>query len=335
MKNIIYKKENGIARITLNRPKAMNAFTEELFAETKEALIDAEADEHIKVIIFNGTGRAFSVGMDLTVIDLKGFTSDGTTLTAGYAMSDLIEKSKKVTIAQVHGYCFTAGLELMLFFDLAYCTEGTQFGDTHAKFGLIPRWGLSARLTRRVGVIKAKEMSYRAMRVKGAEAERIGLVNRAYKDEEELATEVNKAANDIIKNSFKAIQVTKELYDQRYRMDLDAGVAYELAKDPTEMHTQEELMALIKKNDCIASLIVQVLHPFKIPHSKFKINLRDRKFIQPTRKDSTSHRRGKRYRCDDYPRTNRIWCKGIYLFSVRRCLCSLCGENEQFRKRKL
>jgi len=86
------------------------------------------------------------------------------------------------------------------------------------------------------------------MRVKGAEAERIGLVNRAYKDEEELATEVNKAANDIIKNSFKAIQVTKELYDQRYRMDLDAGVAYELAKDPTEMHTQEELMALIKKN---------------------------------------------------------------------------------------
>jgi len=206
MKNIIYKKENGIARITLNRPKAMNAFTEELFAETKEALIDAEADEHIKVIIFNGTGRAFSVGMDLTVIDLKGFTSDGTTLTAGYV------------------------------------------GDTHAKFGLIPRWGLSARLTRRVGVIKAKEMSYRAMRVKGAEAERIGLVNRAYKDEEELATEVNKAANDIIKNSFKAIQVTKELYDQRYRMDLDAGVAYELAKDPTEMHTQEELMALIKKN---------------------------------------------------------------------------------------
>jgi len=248
MENIIYQKENGIARITLNRPKSFNAFTEELFAEAKEALLDAEADDSIKVIIFNGAGKAWSAGMDLTVIELDGFTSDGTTLTAGYAMSDLISNSKKVTIAQVHGYCFTAGLELMLFFDLAYCTENTKFGDTHAKFGLIPRWGLSARLSRRIGVIKAKEMSYRAMRVKGDEAERVGLVNRAYKDEEELASEVDRIANEICGNSFKAIQVTKELYDQRHRMNLDEGIAYELAKDPTEMHTQEELMALIKKN---------------------------------------------------------------------------------------
>lgn len=248
MKYIVYKKEGGIARITFNRPEAYNALREELFDEAREALLDAEADDNIKVIIFNGAGKCWSAGMDLKVIDLDGFKPDGKTLAAGFAMSDLISNSKKVTIAQIHGFAFTAGLELMLFFDLAYCTEDTQFGDTHAKFGLIPRWGLSARLSRRIGVIKAKEMSFRAIRVKGAEAERIGLVNRAYKNEEELASEVDRIAKEICGHSFKAIQVTKELYDQRFRMDLDEGIAHELATDPTEMHTQEELMALIKKN---------------------------------------------------------------------------------------
>jgi len=248
MKNILYTKENGVARITLNRPQAMNAFTEQLFAEVKEVLIDAEADDSIKVIIMNGAGKAFSAGMDLTEIDLKGFTSDGSTLTAGYQISDLIEKSEKVTIAQIHGYCFTAGLELMLFFDLAYCTADTKFGDTHAKWGLIPRWGLSQRLSRRVGLVKAKEMSYRARRISGTEAERIGLVNRALLNEEELIAEVNAAASDIVNNSFKAIQATKHLYDQRYKMGLEEGIAYELSKDPNDIHTQEELVALIEKN---------------------------------------------------------------------------------------
>ena len=247
MKNIIYKKANGVARITLNRPKAMNAFTEELFAEVKDALIDAEQDDSIKAIIMNGAGKAFSAGMDLNAIQLKGFKEGGSTLSAGYEISDLIEQSSKITIAQVHGYCFTAGLELILFFDLVYCTENTQFGDTHAKWGLIPRWGLSQRLSRRVGLIKAKELTYRAMRIKGIEAERLGLVNRAFK-EEELATEVDKITQEIINNSFKAIQVTKHLYDQRYKMSLEEGIAYELSKDPNDIHTQEELMALIQKN---------------------------------------------------------------------------------------
>jgi len=209
MKYIVYKKEGGIARITFNRPEAYNALREELFDEAREALLDAEADDNIKVIIFNGAGKCWSAGMDLKVIDLDGFKPDGKTLAAGFAMSDLISNSKKVTIAQIQ---------------------------------------LSARLSRRIGVIKAKEMSFRAIRVKGAEAERIGLVNRAYKNEEELASEVDRIAKEICGHSFKAIQVTKELYDQRFRMDLDEGIAHELATDPTEMHTQEELMALIKKN---------------------------------------------------------------------------------------
>lgn len=248
MENIIYKKENGIARITLNRPKAMNAFTEPLFIELIAALKDADSDDDIKVIILNGAGKTFSAGMDLNAIKLDGFSEGGSTITKGYQVSDIIENSEKITIAQVHGFAFTAALELTLFFDMVYCTEKTFFCDSHAKWGLIPRWGLSARLSRRVGMLKAKEMTYRARRVYGVEAEQIGLVTRACKDEEELAAEVTKAAHEILENSFKAIQVNKHLYDQRYKMGLEEAIAYELSKDPMDIHTQEELMALVAKN---------------------------------------------------------------------------------------
>jgi len=245
---IIYKKEAGIARITLNRPKALNAFTEELFIELIDALNDADSDENIKVIILNGAGKTFSAGMDLNAIKLDGFSEGGSTITKGYQVSDIIQNSEKITIAQVHGFAFTAALELTLFFDMVYCTEQTVFCDSHAKWGLIPRWGLSARLSRRIGMMKAKEMTFTGRRVRGVEAEQIGLVTRAFKDEEELAVEVSNIANQILDNSYKAIQVNKHLYDQRYKMSLDEGIAYELSKDPTDIHTQEELMALVQKN---------------------------------------------------------------------------------------
>jgi len=248
MENIIYKKEGGIARITLNRPKAYNAFTEELFIELISTLDDAEQDDAIKVIILNGSGKTFSAGMDLKAIKLDGFSEGGSTITKGYQVSDRIESSKKITIAQVHGFAFTAALELTLFFDMVYCTDSTQFCDSHAKWGLIPRWGLSARLPRRIGMLKAKEMTYSGYRVKGQEAASIGLVTRSFPDEETLAAEVTNIAHKILENSFKAIQVNKHLYDQMHEMTLKEGIAYELSKDPMDIHTQEELVALVQKN---------------------------------------------------------------------------------------
>jgi len=229
MENIIYKKEGGIARITLNRPEAYNAFTEDMFVEMMSALDDAETDDTIKVIILNGAGKTFCAGMDLNAIKLDGFSEGGSTITKGYEVSDRIEHSKKITIAQVHGFAFTAALELTLFFDMVYCTDATQFCDSHAKWGLIPRWGLSARLPRRIGMLKAKEMTYAGYRVKGQEAESIGLVTRSFKDEEELVSEVNKITERILENSFKAIQVNKHLYDQMHEMTLREGIAYELS----------------------------------------------------------------------------------------------------------
>ena len=185
-----YQKEGAKARIRLNRPDSLNAYNEAMLTSFRDALKDARDDANIRVVIVSGNGRAFSAGVDLKTTKPEDFQAGSPFMDVGYEVGDLILQMPKATIAQVHGYCFTGALELMLFFDMAFCSETTQFGDTHAKWGIMPRWGMTQRLSRRVGLAKAKELTFRAYRVKGPEAERIGLVNRSF-SEDQLEEAVN------------------------------------------------------------------------------------------------------------------------------------------------
>ncbi len=223
MEQIIVKKEGEVARIILNRPDSLNALTEQMFDTLKTVLAEINDDDNIKVVLVSGAGRAFSAGVDLKSTGADGFQKEGSFMKGGREVGNLIVNLKQVTIAQVHGYCFTGALELMLFFDMAFCTENTQFGDTHAKFCIIPQWGMTQRLARRVGLNKAKELTFRALRVKGIEAERIGLVNRAFK-EDELESEVNQIISEILDNSFEAIVTIKKLYNEGYETTLKEGL---------------------------------------------------------------------------------------------------------------
>lgn len=246
MQTIIYSKKAAIAHIKLNRPEVLNALNEPMLAEIKMALIDAESDSAIKVVLVSGEGKAFSAGVDLKTTSADGFKQGGSFMTLGQEVSNLFTKHSKVTIAQVHGYCFTGALEMMMFFDMAFCTEDTQFGDTHAKWAIIPAWGMSQRLSRRVGLAKAKELTFRAMRIKGLEAERIGLVNRAFK-KEDLVTEVQNIIEEITSNSFEAIAAIKKLYDQGYETTLKEGLNIELNADFKLENTDDMISDYSKK----------------------------------------------------------------------------------------
>lgn len=240
MENIIYNKSGPVAHIKLNRPEVLNAFNEALLIELKTALEDVEKDAAIKVVLVAGEGRAFSAGVDLKSTDAAGFQKGGSFMEVGMEVGNLFTQLSKVTIAQVHGYCFTGALEMMLFFDMAFCTEDTQFGDTHAKWAVMPRWGMSQRLARRVGLIKAKELTFRAMRIKGIEAERIGLVNRAFKSEE-LEVETKKIIDEILTNSFETIAAIKKLYNQGYETTLKEGLLIEYNADTNLQDTAHTL----------------------------------------------------------------------------------------------
>ena len=151
-----------ILTITLNRPDALNALRPEMLDGIRNLIEETENDQNISVIVIEGAGRAFSAGVDLKVLQgidpIAGKIGDVFDKPAELAWST-IRKSRCPVIAKVHGACFTGALEMALHCDFIFTTVDTKFGDTHAKFGLRPTWGMSQTLSQAVGVRLAKEMS--------------------------------------------------------------------------------------------------------------------------------------------------------------------------------
>lgn len=232
--------QDHVAHIKLNNTKSLNALTGVMVTELYDLLIQIKANEEIKVILLSGEGRAFSAGVDLKESSADNFGSDEGIIPKGNKIFDLMTNMPKVTIARIHGYCFTGALEFALMFDMMFCDDDTQFGDTHAKWAIMPRWGMTQNLARRVGLAKAKELTFRAYRVKGLEAERIGLVNRSFTPDS-LNEEVHKIIEDISKNSFEAIGRIKDIYNKGYNTTLSEGFKIELDADPKLKDTERIL----------------------------------------------------------------------------------------------
>lgn len=242
-KAIIYETKENVAHITLNRPDKLNAINGDMIQELNEVLKKIKTDDSIKIVLVKGAGRAFSAGVDLKD-SISGVTEGGSPfIKMGIENNTLLESIPQVTIAQVHGYCFTGALELMLCFDMVFCDHDTQIGDTHAKFGIVPSWGMTQRLTRRVGLLKAKQMTFRAMRVKGEEAERLGLVSQSVPIDE-LEMTVNQVITEILTNDAKTISTIKQLYNDGYAMNQRDGLELEYQVNAkADMSGSAELVA--------------------------------------------------------------------------------------------
>jgi len=230
----------GLTHIQFNRPESLNAFNPVMMSELKDAFTKVSTDEECKVVLISGKGRAFSAGVDLKTTKAEDFLKESPFMKMGHEVGELMRQIPQVTIAQVHGYCFTGALEMMMFFDMAFCDDNTQFGDTHAKWGIMPRWGMTQRLARRVGLAKAKELTFRAYRVKGPEAERIGLVNRSF-EKGKLGEQVQAIVGEILENSHEAIVKIKQLYDDGYHTTLGEGLEIERHADIRIGDTSDQL----------------------------------------------------------------------------------------------
>ncbi|HNR76115.1 MAG TPA: enoyl-CoA hydratase/isomerase family protein [Parvularculaceae bacterium] len=212
---ILTSDANGVRTIAFNRPDALNAFNPALLRELTTALRAAATDRNVGAIVLCGTGRAFSAGVDLKL--LKGATPvagrissdfDGEAFEAAAA----IRRCLVPVIAKVHGFCFTGALELALHCDFMFTTADAKFGDTHAKWGLRPTWGMSQNLARAVGVRRARELSYSARSFSGADAARWGLANDAFPDKAALDAHVDACAGAIASASRGAVSAYKKLY---------------------------------------------------------------------------------------------------------------------------
>src|SRR5690625_3467380 len=149
---------DGLCRLTLNRPEKLNALNAAMFEEIVRCL-DALDWSAVQCLLLTGAGRSFCAGHDL-----DDLASGSETNAAVEKMENrLVERLATLpvpVVAKVRGHCYTGGLELVLAADIIVAARDARFADTHARFDLVPIWGLSQRLPRRVGMAKAKEMMF-------------------------------------------------------------------------------------------------------------------------------------------------------------------------------
>jgi enoyl-CoA hydratase len=185
-----------VACLTLSRPEVANALTNQMFVELDAALTEIETDDDVHAWILTGAPRPdgqlwFSSGMDYN----EAGQVDARTVDPRRVV-DRIDELLKPSIAAIEGFCTTGALELVLACDLRVAGAGARISDWHLKrTGLgLGAWGVAARLSRLVGVEKAKELLLLSLEIDGAEGERIGLVNRAVPDGSALSTAIAMAA---------------------------------------------------------------------------------------------------------------------------------------------
>ncbi len=172
---LITEIRDGVATITLNRPRQMNALSAELRRRLVAALDGLSGDDAVRAVIVTGAGeKAFTAGVDLKELETAPLTTDE--LGPDGPMHRAIRKLGKPTIAAVNGFAITGGMELAINCDILVASTSARFADTHARVGIVPGWGMSQLLPRIIGPVRARYMSFTGNFVDAATAKAWGLV---------------------------------------------------------------------------------------------------------------------------------------------------------------
>ncbi len=225
--DIIVKKEDGIGWITLNRPHRLNTMTIDMMNEFISALNDFESDKDVKCIVVTGAGeKAFSAGADVT--SFTGLTPSMAVDASmkGHELTARIEGIGKIVIACINGYALGGGLEVSLACDFRIASESAQLGPTEIKLGLIPGWGGTQRLTRIVGLAKAKELVMLGDRITAEQALKIGLVTKVV-PLAKLVEETKAFAKNFVEGPPVALKAAKYALNYATQVPLDIGLKFE------------------------------------------------------------------------------------------------------------
>jgi len=211
--------EDRVMTITLDRPEAKNALSLAMRRRLEQICRDAESDDGVDAVVLAAVDPVFCGGADVKEIAAGGTTAPPTDPGAA------LRAVAKPVICAVNGACVTGGLELALSCDVVVASERARFADTHAKLGVIPRWGMSALLPRAVGHARAVEITGTARWVEAEEAARIGLVHHLV-PHDELAARARALALAFGAVDQRALRATLALY--RDGRDLPLAEALEL-----------------------------------------------------------------------------------------------------------
>jgi enoyl-CoA hydratase len=204
------EKNNGIATVTISRPKAMNALNTRFFDEMDELIKALSSDQEIKVIILTGEGKAFVAGADIAeMVDMT--QAQGSEFSKkGQNTFRSLELLEKPVIAAINGFALGGGCELALACDFRIASSKAKFGQPEVSLGLTPGYAGTQRLPRLIGSGNAMFMLLTGDMVKADEALRMGLVQKVVEPEDLLPT-VQKMAESIITKGPKSVQLVKKL----------------------------------------------------------------------------------------------------------------------------
>ncbi len=224
--NIVLEQDGKIGILKINRPDALNALNSDVLMDLDRAVDDIEANDSIEVLIITGEGKAFVAGADITQMKDLDFETGRKFGQLGQEVFRKIEKLEKPTIAAVNGFALGGGCELAMCCDIRIASEKAKFGQPEVGLGIIPGFSGTQRLSRIVGISKAKELILTGDYITARDAEQICLVNKTV-PQDKLIEEAKNLAGRILKNSPLAVKYANIAIKRGFETDLDTGICIE------------------------------------------------------------------------------------------------------------
>src|SRR5467141_634457 len=225
--NLLYGKKGGIAYITFNRPKVLNALNRKTVEELRQALLDARDEAAVRVLILTGAGeKAFVAGADISELALQTPVNGKEFSLFGQSVFHLLETIGKPSICAINGFALGGGCELALSCTIRLAGKSAKLGQPEVKLGIIPGYGGSQRLARLCGKGVAHELCLTGEMITAEEAQRVGLVNHIY-EPAELMPAAEAMAKKIIANAPLAVKYAMEAIERGVEMPQEEGLFLE------------------------------------------------------------------------------------------------------------
>ncbi|MFN3306318.1 MAG: enoyl-CoA hydratase/isomerase family protein [Candidatus Kapaibacteriota bacterium] len=226
-KTILFQKELNYSIVTLNRPDKLNALNFELFTELNEAIKLIELDREIEAVILTGAGeKAFAAGADIKELHESDDITGVHFSQYGSKVMLRLENLRKPVVAAVNGFALGGGCELAMSCHIRFASENAKFGQPEVNLGIIPGYGATQRLPRLVGRAKALELILSGNMIDAYEAEKIGLVNKVYPQNELIPKTIEFVQNMLSKGTL-AISTALDCVLASDFMPLIEGLEYE------------------------------------------------------------------------------------------------------------
>jgi enoyl-CoA hydratase len=227
LEHLLLERSGGVAIITVNRPKVLNALNTATLDELRRTILALKADDDVRAIILTGAGeKSFVAGADINELAVQSPTSGREHAIRGQHVLDLIEHLGKPVIAAVNGYALGGGCELAMACTIRLAAEGARLGQPEINLGIIPGYAGTQRLARLVGRGRALEILLTGEPIGASEAYRLGLVNRVV-PAAELMTEARKLAELLAAKAPIAVRYVIDAVNNGLQMSFAEAQKYE------------------------------------------------------------------------------------------------------------